>query len=408
MRRRQGFTIVELLVALALIIFIMAIVSEAFVNAMKSFRDFKAAGDMAVRLRSVMTQLRRDLTADHFTGKRRVSDPNFWQQGPPEDGFLRLWQRSPSILEGRDRDGLPSYRSTSAILHMMVRQRGNDRDDFFSATVPLGSPLLDPVRLGPSAARYQDTFSANTGSYNSRAAEVVFFLRPAVDANGVQDTANGTPLYSLYRHALVTVPDNNLVQPPVTTNPNQIYDPAGNYLYSEVSATVNPTNSNQMYFNSPRDLTMPARRVGMDPANPAGYPFNDTYELYGARNANLQAADLLLTDVVSFDMRVLVAGGVEFEDLFQLTDPQRPGGVYFPTSNSSFGGTGPRVFDTWSKFKDDAYDYTTWATPGSQASVPILKDNNNNFIRLKAIQITLRVWDLKTQTTRQVSIVQDL
>src|SRR5262249_49097309 len=154
----------------------------------------------------------------------------------------------------------------------------------------------------------------------------------------------------LYRHALVTVPDNSLVQPPWVPQPvtsATAYDQSNppNYLYTEVSATGDQTKPGQIYFNSPRDLTMPARRVGMDPANPAGYPqvvrgVGPTYPLYSdmpAGNANLKAADLLLTDVVSFDVRVLVdrptvTGGVnrpDFEDLYQLTNPTRPVGVYF-------------------------------------------------------------------------------
>ena len=54
--RRQGFTLVELMVSLALIIFLMSILSEAFVNAAQVFRDLKAVGDLAGRLRSA-TQL---------------------------------------------------------------------------------------------------------------------------------------------------------------------------------------------------------------------------------------------------------------------------------------------------------------------------------------------------------------
>src|SRR5262245_46777387 len=66
--RRQGFTVVELLVAMALIVFIMTILSEAFSAGLKTFRDLKAAGDMSERLRSATTVLRSDLlAADHFS-----------------------------------------------------------------------------------------------------------------------------------------------------------------------------------------------------------------------------------------------------------------------------------------------------------------------------------------------------
>src|SRR5262245_54057590 len=46
MRRRQGFTLVEMMVALALTVFIMVILSEAFVTGLETFRQLKAIGDM--------------------------------------------------------------------------------------------------------------------------------------------------------------------------------------------------------------------------------------------------------------------------------------------------------------------------------------------------------------------------
>ena len=48
MRRRQGFTIVELLVAMALIVLIMSIISEAFVEGLGTFRELKGIGDLQV------------------------------------------------------------------------------------------------------------------------------------------------------------------------------------------------------------------------------------------------------------------------------------------------------------------------------------------------------------------------
>src|SRR5436309_15567765 len=118
MRRRllrRAFTLVELLVAMALIMFILAILSVAFTSATQSFRDLKAAGDLAERLRAVSGQLRRELAADHFEGKKRLSQDKFWVHGPPEQGFFRLWQgtapgaNNPSYtLEGVDPDGIES------------------------------------------------------------------------------------------------------------------------------------------------------------------------------------------------------------------------------------------------------------------------------------------------------------
>src|SRR5262249_40433479 len=140
-RRRQGFTLVELLVAMALIMFIMAILSQAFVAATQTFRDLKSSGDMAEKLRTTTNIMRRYLASDHFEGKRRLSDPNFWQNGPPREGFFRVWHGLPSTFEGADPDGIPSFLSTTHALHFTVKLRGSQRSDYFSATPITGSPL---------------------------------------------------------------------------------------------------------------------------------------------------------------------------------------------------------------------------------------------------------------------------
>src|SRR5437588_4973345 len=150
MRRRQlrrAFTLVELLVAMALIVFIMSILTGAFTAATKTFRNLKAAGDMAERLRAVSAQLRWELAADHFEGKKRLSQDSFWVNGPPEQGFFRLWQGSPPAannpyytLEGTDLDGIESYRAVDHALHFTVKLRGNNPSHVYSASVPAGFP----------------------------------------------------------------------------------------------------------------------------------------------------------------------------------------------------------------------------------------------------------------------------
>src|SRR5262245_10709072 len=98
MKRRQGFTITELLVSLALIIFIMLILTEAFSSGLETFRRLKAVGDMQEKMRSAMIVIRRDLVSDHFedpSAKTRLSDqncnandPTKWQ--PPAKGYFRI------------------------------------------------------------------------------------------------------------------------------------------------------------------------------------------------------------------------------------------------------------------------------------------------------------------------------
>src|SRR5688572_11398631 len=68
MRRRPAFTLVEMMVSVALVLFIMVILTEAFGKGLESFRTLKSVGDMESRLRAADMVLRRDLKADHFEG----------------------------------------------------------------------------------------------------------------------------------------------------------------------------------------------------------------------------------------------------------------------------------------------------------------------------------------------------
>src|SRR5437660_508576 len=118
--RRRGFTIVEMLVAMALVIFIMVILSEAFRAGLDTFRELKAVGDMQEKLRATATMLRRDLQAEHFEAGRRLSDPNWFIAGQPKVGFVRI-QGWPSVWEDNDGFGVPSFRATSDILHFALK-----------------------------------------------------------------------------------------------------------------------------------------------------------------------------------------------------------------------------------------------------------------------------------------------
>ena len=71
---RRGFTLTELLVSMALIVFIMVILSEAFTAGVQAFRDLKAAGDMGERLRAASAALRRDLLDSHFESTTFIAD----------------------------------------------------------------------------------------------------------------------------------------------------------------------------------------------------------------------------------------------------------------------------------------------------------------------------------------------
>jgi prepilin-type N-terminal cleavage/methylation domain-containing protein len=439
MRRRQGFTLVEMLVAIALIVFIMAIISEAFVAASKTFRDLKAAGDLADQLRSTTAILRRYLAADHFEARRRLSDPNFWAAGPPRQGFFRVWHgtasgQPPNYLEGNAAPDLTgttltgttaaqSYRSANHALHFSVKLRGNTRSDFLSAAAPApGANNL--LTLGLPESRYQDT----PNTYNAQWAEVVFFLRAIRDpGTGVQAVTSptvlnpaGVPLYGLYMRQFLAASDSPGSAAQVGQQV-QVTPPAATYL--ELSLSPVAAGNGNLNVNSPRDLTQPVRRFGSLPPPPQPNPPNPATALAGVLyftdpltvpatlsyprmkdstpNTALWGSDLLLTNVVSFDVRLLAAGQADFLGMHQLGQQFNSGNPNNPDFNPK-NANGPMVFDTWSSVKDDLYDYSLWNTPGHNRSIPMWNGSTGPIIQ--AIQITLRIWNERAEQTRQVTI----
>lgn len=373
MRRRSAFTLVEMLVSLALTVFIMVILAEAFKTGLETFRQLKAIGDMDQNLRAAATIIRRDLKADHFEGMRRLSDTSFFapslERGPPEMGFFRIVQgaAAASDAEGQDLDTIVSRRRTTHRLHFTVKLRGNRKEEYFYARVPVGSPLLT---LGQPDSRFQEA-----GVYASQWAEVAYFL--AVPPGN--PTAEGTPLFALYRRQRLLVPENDALNwGNVRVDIKELGD------YSQISCMQHQKEPGLIYFNGPHDVTIPERRFGMNPTpgsrgllpNPAvvppalpSYTIQPVYEpLKDPMTGALTGDDLLLANVLSFDVQILTSTTGTFSDI--------------------------TLFDTWSRRQDDSYDYSTAAIPSQ--------------LRIFAIQITLRVWDTKTRQSRQVTIVQEL
>jgi hypothetical protein len=306
-------------------------------------------------------------------------------------------------------DSIKSYRSTNHKLHFTVKLPGKARWQFFDAVVPAGSPLLQPFSVpGRNDKMGRDAqFGDNNTSPDGKAiyrfvwAEVAYFLEQQKRPDNSNDaTPGGTPLYSLYRRVRLAVPDQPGYSP--------IDFESEKLNYKEVSIS---RDGNNIHFNSPGDLTAPERRYGGQGSTyrsgqNAGEPYFDNKPY------------LLMNDVVSFDIRLMVRywDGFRFvfTDFISLYDP--PFGTVFPMNNSTYSSAdGPRIFDTWCSDKDAGYkDWRPGPSPSPKA-IPIFQRKNTgpddpekDIINIRAIQVTLRVWDVKTQQSRQVTIVQDL
>jgi prepilin-type N-terminal cleavage/methylation domain-containing protein len=416
LKQRRGFTIVELLVAMALIILIMAVLSEAFVTGLGAFRSLKSIGDMQERLRVAAIKLRQDLALRHFEGDRRLSDIDpYWQDpfigngdqfnrnvgGRPEKGFLRIQTPPgttqvlssngmpyfPSVaLEGVDADGiqswittpsfaLPANRAMLPVLHMackLVPDRKDvlRRDQLYITPVPPsttpGNSTIDQNE-GPPDFR-------QPGLLNSPWAEIAWFIVPTGETAGSQGV---TPLYSLYRRQRILIAprrDTYLSQGGGAVAPAQIGQ------YYGVSVEPDPTPGNVLLlWNSEYSVAgqpyagYPAGR-SMSTVLPNGSWWSRPTPV-GTTNgepATLQGDDLVTTDVISFEIKVLRPNDLTFRD---LNDWFTDGGG---NQVQPFGG----IYDT--------------------ATAP------QGWLSLRAIKITIRVWDFKTQLARQITVIQDL
>ncbi|GIW82831.1 MAG: hypothetical protein KatS3mg105_4638 [Gemmatales bacterium] len=326
--KRKGLTITEMLVSLALILFIMAILSEAFVSGLGSFRQLRAIGDMDQKLRAAAVILRNDLRADHFNAPPlKLSTISI--SPPPTNGFF--WIAAPPVApDGVDSEGIPSYIANNHALHFSVNLGAGEHID----TARLKRPENYFVAVVPGNLAARSPIQFRDGStYRSQHAEVAYFLRP----NGWN--ANGTPLYALYRKQAVLLEEED------AKFMNSLGLPGGAWpQYFDVSCK---DEGGTLHFHTIEDVANPNERSLTWPT-----PFRIFSER--GENPNLRGADILLTDVIGFTVRVFPDKGSDFQ--------------FIPN------------YDT-----------------GNSPPFPI-----------RAIEITLRVWDMITEQSRQITIIQDM
>jgi len=483
-QRRSGFTLVELLVALALSVFIMAILSEAFVKGLEVFSQYKVLSDLENRLRTAANILRRDLRAPHFEGNKKLSEctasgrpmPRLdglraatygnadevrtllrqleqYRFTTPKLGFFSVeeWPNRPGnparetmFFEGADANGRPSYRDIYDVLHFTARLEGNGPENFFYCKVRPGSPLDGAGMLG-GATRYD---SAGNTLYSTQFAEMLYFVSDDETANipGVISGSNQigpgpVRTYNLHRQTLGLVPDRFSNGQTFGGDAAYAGNPQEYFRQNDVSAAFNPANGG-FYYNSMADVQHRARRrinpnyPVPDPVLPPANPPFPRLRKQVPGTIQMDGSDLLLTNVISFDVKVWdpfayklpmnpASGRGAFVDIgdVQSTNPPRlaptdagPFGPNpFPTAASVagdllppvFGGavntfTIPEYFDTGtSRYEGDpAVTNPPQFTPARSPATHLFP--------FTAIQITIRVWEPRSQQTRQITIIQDM
>jgi prepilin-type N-terminal cleavage/methylation domain-containing protein len=401
---RKGFTLIELMVAMALTMFIMVILSQAFVLALETFSNMTGIGEMNTNLRSAATILRADLAEDHFEGKRRLSDLNMMggpdiadPLRPPQAGFFAFKLNSacvpypvppaaippfPYLEEGKDANGMPSFRAVDQFIYFTSKRKGNRPEHFYSTALQVPPPPAPPAPPGPVGPPTLDAFFAKQTAYNmlptvnfnvatpdlpnstqttphipglnrttafysSQWAEIMYYLIRTGSTDEQNNPASiiGTPTYGLYRAEFVMTPHSSEVNSAALPGAA-----LASFAGMSCSAVAAGPAAQVLRFNSPDDAAQ-GQRMAPDIGT---FAFNAAT---GVRFAPAQT--LVLPNVISFHVQVMPVGANVFGDV-------------------------------------SLYDTTRFGSGGYYTS------------GLKAIQITMRVWDHKTRQTRQMTIIQDL
>jgi hypothetical protein len=284
------------MVAMALTMFIMVILTQAFVISMETFSGLKGIGDMQDNLRAGANQFRYDLAQNHFEGQRRTSDPGSASLAalPAREGFFAIFQAAPSVAEGIDADGMPSGRATNHVLQFASRLKGNQQQSFYSAYVtdPNFFNLQTFYNLPPPGDADAVLRNPPVGPfYRSQWAEIAYFLFQTGTTEEPLNPAGttGTPLYGLYRAQFVVVTDNTAAN----ANYQNLANPGAAFNnFQSMACNLNVPN---LVFYTPADLAKsPVASPGFRTFNPS--------------NPTFRSASLVVPNVLSFQVQGIAAG----------------------------------------------------------------------------------------------------
>ena len=423
---RNAFTLVELMVAMALIILMLSIMSQAFVIATGVMQGLKEVADMQEKIRPAITLLQRDLGANHFEGSKKLSDLEFWDKGPPKEGYFMLWQDKASDVAEGVTNNVTFSQSAALANHMLaftVKLPGKSPNDFFDSSLgaSFGNIFFNgagtPLGMTDSNIR---RFESNANLIHSDWAEVAYFLGP--HNAGATPVADGNtdgktnppslPYFNLYRQQKLVLPSFNIsgVTLPVATAA----------IKEEISCETSTGT-----FNKPSDLTVPWKRMGNRSLNHLGNRVGPLFSEFVNPSSKVNT-DIIATNVISFDVKLLTDLRYDYEDLTTILS-QGSYSAYPPVSNYALanGNAAIRVFDTWTTDQGNAansipkYDFGFWNnitgkwqpsgnTAGNNSLIQVWNVTNNTGLNIKAVQISLRIWDQKSNTAKMFVIVQKL
>jgi len=454
----------ELLVATALILFIMAIIAQAFGAASKTFTTMRTAGQLQERNRTATNILRKDMWAPHFGppygqyGGTHVMHQRLDQAGwrTPWAGYFEMVQGSPSRYEPGDPtlapDGVikpftnppnppvpPAAPPVYTDGEQLYSTRARDHMMRFTTFLPQGSaselycarfhpffttdPRVNAFLVSPGG------LATNTaGMLYSRWAEVIYFLvatgpQPPLPPDPVEMTGgnNPRPLHSLRRRVRLLPPreiDYQEISPGVPMTlayAQQVVIDCQNNFPDVIPPIVLPNLANPAFatLRLPGPETLNRNRLLRIQA--VAHPTGD---------------DILLTDVISFEIRPTWINNPLFNAILNGSSPA-PEGMADYNTDEPFADLRTSVLrpppPAGPQFAD--FDTGTQAPNMPPGSPPADIDWDNPFstptsigfltpvvnpvpsrINIRGLQIKIRIWDKKAEPgqARQVTIFNEI
>jgi prepilin-type N-terminal cleavage/methylation domain-containing protein len=254
--RAAGFTLVEMLVAMAVTLILIFALSQAFAIVGESVSQGRATIELMGRLRTSANQLQEDLAG--------VTVPvRPWIDDAAGLGYFEIMEGV-----GHDRNPLPTLPMTPIVGQRTVPDMYGDIDDIlaFTARVDQGS------FIGVQAVYDTATTSWNYLTQQSSTAEIVYFTR-FEDRDG--DGIPGLGELTLHRRVFLIRPDLGTLKTGITaaTALTELMDFQSR---SDISGRLQASGTGYVIVaNSLADLTRRESRFGHWPggATPFPYPF---------------------------------------------------------------------------------------------------------------------------------------
>lgn len=292
---RRGFTLVEMLIAMALTLILVYAIAEFYAYVGETVKDGRASITMGSTLRTATHRLKTDL--DLLTYPFPMvpwaddgSSPGYFEilEGPCSDidldGDNNVDADSDGIVdigEDSDSDGIPDYVETNNTSNLL-----GDGDDILAFTIrSSGEPFV---------GRWYNSTTTQYEPITSNLAEVVWFTSFS-DTDGDTDWDLNEPRF-LCRRQLLIRPDLTLSSP----------NPSDNiFHHNDVSANSSGT------ANTLADLTRRENRFARQlPGITASFPYPirlnprdlDTLDVYTLKD-DFAGEDRLLSNLLAFDVR---------------------------------------------------------------------------------------------------------